>query len=244
MTKLPMQEENIWNLVAKRLSGEASDEELSELENLLRSNPDLHYPLQTIMDIWNQSHPQIDQEAGIAFEKHLGRMRNQNVDWDLRYPENGLREGKRKNNKKEWLLGLAAFLMAFSVIALVFEKSHNSTETFQAASSGQKNNSEISTKNGSKTNVILPDGSQVWLNAGSKLSYDKNYGNTIREINLTGEAFFDVVHNVEKPFIIHTSKMDIKVLGTRFNVKSYPTDKTTEATLIRGSIEVFVSICF
>ncbi len=55
-----------------------------------------------------------------------------------------------------------------------------------------------------------------------------------------GEAFFDVAHNAERPFVIHTARIDIKVLGTRFNVKSYPTDKTTEATLLRGSIEVSI----
>ena len=55
---------------------------------------------------------------------------------------------------------------------------------------------------------------------------------------LSGEGYFDVVKNIDKPFIIHTSKINIKVLGTQFNVRSYPTDNTTEASLIRGSIEV------
>jgi ferric-dicitrate binding protein FerR (iron transport regulator) len=84
----------------------------------------------------------------------------------------------------------------------------------------------------------LPDGTTVWLNAGSKLSYNKNYGNNLREVSLTGEAFFDVVKSAKKPFIIHTGKIDIRVLGTAFNVKSYPGEKTIETSLIRGSIEV------
>ena len=98
--------------------------------------------------------------------------------------------------------------------------------------------SQVSTKNGSKTNLILPDGTKVWLNAGSTITYDSSYGRALREVALTGEAFFDVVKNKEKPFIIHASKINIKVLGTQFNVRSYPTDNTTEASLIRGSIEV------
>jgi ferric-dicitrate binding protein FerR (iron transport regulator) len=97
---------------------------------------------------------------------------------------------------------------------------------------------EISTKNGSKTSLVLPDGTKVWLNASSELTYEKNYGNKLREVTLSGEAYFDVVKNKEKPFIIHTSKMDIKVLGTVFNVKCYPGEKTTETSLVRGSIEV------
>ncbi len=84
----------------------------------------------------------------------------------------------------------------------------------------------------------MPDGTKVWLNAGSELIYDKNYGNKLREVSLTGEAYFDVVKNPERPFLIHTRKMDIKVLGTAFNVKCYPGEKTTETSLVRGSIEV------
>jgi ferric-dicitrate binding protein FerR (iron transport regulator) len=101
-----------------------------------------------------------------------------------------------------------------------------------------KETSEISTRYGSKTNIVLPDGSKVWLNSGSKITYDKVFGETLREVSLTGEAYFDVVHNASRPFIIHTKAMDIKVLGTEFNVKSYPDEKTTETSLIRGSIEV------
>jgi ferric-dicitrate binding protein FerR (iron transport regulator) len=100
--------------------------------------------------------------------------------------------------------------------------------------------SEIFTGNGSRTHVVLPDGSIVWLNAGSRITYDKNFGATHREVNLTGEGFFDVARNAGMPFVIHAARIDIKVLGTRFNVKSYPSDKTTETTLIHGSIEVSI----
>jgi transmembrane sensor len=60
----------------------------------------------------------------------------------------------------------------------------------------------------------------------------------LREVTLEGEAFFDVTHNAAKPFIVHTSGLNIKVLGTAFNVKSYASDETIETTLLRGSIEV------
>jgi ferric-dicitrate binding protein FerR (iron transport regulator) len=96
----------------------------------------------------------------------------------------------------------------------------------------------ISTKNGSKSKIELPDGTQVWLNVGSRIKYDENYGKENRELTLTGEAYFDVARDASKPFILHTGKMDVKVLGTVFNVKAYPGDATTEAALIKGSIEV------
>ena len=78
----------------------------------------------------------------------------------------------------------------------------------------------------------------LFINGGSKIVYDESYGDKVREIQLFGEAYFDVVHNAEKPFIIHTKQLNIKVLGTAFNVRAYQNDKTTEAALIRGSIEV------
>jgi len=84
----------------------------------------------------------------------------------------------------------------------------------------------------------LPDGSVVWLNAGSKLEYDKSFGNTIREVKLSGEAYFDVVKNPSKPFIVNTNSAKVKVLGTAFNVRSYPDDNKIETSLIRGSVEV------
>ncbi|HRP56449.1 FecR family protein [Agriterribacter sp.] len=96
----------------------------------------------------------------------------------------------------------------------------------------------ITTQKGSKTNLVLPDGTKVWVNADTKLIYDKEFGNNAREVALTGEAYFDVVKDKTRPFIIHTSAVQVKVLGTTLNVRSYPTEKTTETTLIKGSVEV------
>ena len=84
----------------------------------------------------------------------------------------------------------------------------------------------------------MPDGTLVILNADSKLTYPDNFLGNTREVTLEGEAYFDVTHNKQKPFIIHSKSMDIKVLGTVFNVKAYPLENTSEATLIKGSIEV------
>jgi ferric-dicitrate binding protein FerR (iron transport regulator) len=84
----------------------------------------------------------------------------------------------------------------------------------------------------------LPDGTQVWLNADSRIAYNENFQGGIREVSLEGEAYFDVVRDEKRPFIIHTTAIDIKVLGTAFNVRSYANEKNTETSLIRGSIEV------
>jgi len=129
---------------------------------------------------------------------------------------------------------LAAGLLGFFLFKnmLVFSERYNKK---------QSTLSQVSTKPGSRmTQIQLPDGSVVRLNSSSSLTYDKNFGKNVREVNLTGEAFFDVTKDSSHPFIIHTNVIDIKVLGTAFNVKSYPNDAITETSLIRGTVEVTV----
>lgn len=91
---------------------------------------------------------------------------------------------------------------------------------------------------GSQSNIILPDGTSVSLNAGSKLVYDFSYGNTAREVVLEGEAYFKVIRHKSKPFIVQTDKASIKALGTEFNVKAYPEENWVETILVKGSVLV------
>lgn len=97
---------------------------------------------------------------------------------------------------------------------------------------------EIDTPAGAKSKVVLPDGSTIWLNAGSNIKYAESFGKKGREVFLSGEAFFDVKSNQSKIFVVKTSELNIKAYGTTFNVKSYPGEGTIEATLIKGSIGV------
>ncbi|MDN3657148.1 DUF4974 domain-containing protein [Ferruginibacter paludis] len=91
---------------------------------------------------------------------------------------------------------------------------------------------------GERKNFQLPDGSVVTLNGGSKVTIGEGYGISTRDIFLEGEAFFDVKHNQDIPFIVHTTAMDIKAVGTAFDVKAYPGEKITETSLIKGMVEV------
>ena len=92
------------------------------------------------------------------------------------------------------------------------------------------------TKSGERKKITLPDGSTVLLNAQSSLSIGKEFNETCREVVLKGEAYFDVIHNKNKPFKVRTEEFNINVLGTAFNVKAYPDEISSEATLIRGII--------
>ena len=237
-----MVNDRIWLLIGRKLAGEASAEELQELEQLLRTRPEIHFPLQTLSDLWSRKFSHVDTKLENAYAFHLEKMKQAGVEpghADIEHPDDTayLLEGSRKRRHRKTLL-VSLLTVGILVIAIwwypSFQKNIKEPQLIKASVS------EVSTKFGSKSKIVLPDGSEVWLNAGSKLTYDEQFGKTLREVKLTGEAFFDVVKNPSKPFVIHASNVDIKVLGTQFNVKSYPGERTTEAALIRGTIEVSI----
>lgn len=134
-----------------------------------------------------------------------------------------------------WLYaGAAAACIAIAVLLVVIQRPVQKQYNQQALLSDHIETS----KPGEKRTLLLSDGSKVTLNAGSTFTISKNFNERLREVTLEGEAYFDIEHNPEKPFIIHTTSMNIKVLGTIFNVKAYPTDKTLETSLLKGSVEV------
>jgi len=98
----------------------------------------------------------------------------------------------------------------------------------------------VENRSGQKSDFTLPDGTRVWLNGASKLVYKSSF-DKIREVTLEGEAFFDVVEDKTKPFVVNASKIVIKVLGTAFNVKSYQEEKTIETTLVRGKVLIEIA---
>ena len=97
---------------------------------------------------------------------------------------------------------------------------------------------EIAAPLGAKSNVTLPDGTKVWLNAGTKITYNTGFDQKDRVVFLTGEAFFHVKTNPNKPFIVKTSDLMVRALGTKFNVKAYPDERTITATLEEGKIDI------
>jgi ferric-dicitrate binding protein FerR (iron transport regulator) len=114
------------------------------------------------------------------------------------------------------------------------------TKVIQGAESVVYSNTTIQMPLGSKSNVTLPDGSSVWLNAGSTLTYPADFGLDTRELQLVGEAFFDVKSDSLMPFLVHTVGMTVRAKGTRFNVKAYPDDEMMAATLEEGKLDVLI----
>lgn len=134
--------------------------------------------------------------------------------------------------KYSWLKIAAAILIVAGVAAFLYTNIHPK-ETLPIE---QEYVSHFSSKEGERKKITLSDGSTVLLNFRSSLSLHKDFNKNTREVELIGEAFFDVAKNKDKPFVVHTSDFDINVLGTSFNVKVYPEDATSEAVLIEGLI--------
>jgi ferric-dicitrate binding protein FerR (iron transport regulator) len=136
----------------------------------------------------------------------------------------------RKRGIRKWLIAASVVAIGFTAWSLIPGNNSDAKKEITEAS--------IVAQNGSRIRSLLPDGTVVWLNAGSNLKY-KEFTESKREVYLEGEAYFDVVKQPDRPFIVHTSGIDIKVLGTAFNVKSYPEDKNVETTLFKGQVMVF-----
>lgn len=96
----------------------------------------------------------------------------------------------------------------------------------------------ISTPNGGQYQIILTDGTKVWLNAASSLRYPTVFSGNERVVELEGEAYFEVKENQKSPFLVISNNQKVKVLGTHFNIKSYPDDPVIKTTLLEGRVQV------
>lgn len=235
-----MSQERFWILTTRKIAGEASPEDLAELEKLVQQHPEWQFAVQNLEDIWNSQPPVDPSEEEDAYLLHLHRMQEKNVPFGNKENEgeDASFEMPRRFNRRRIAWITSGIAVAAAVAAIIFL--YPVSSMVKPADKPLANINEISTRLGSKTQIKLPDGSVVWLNAGSKLVYDKSYGQEDRQVSLVGEAYFDVVKDPNKPFLVHTSSVQVRVLGTLFNVKAYPEDKTTETSLIRGSLEVSI----
>ncbi|HEY4110114.1 FecR family protein [Puia sp.] len=206
-----------------KLSGEANAEELATLDRLLGDHPEWNARLEAMGEWWTHAAPGSPRLKKGAMQRHLQRL-NQSEHLPSR--------GPRRRRFFLFALGIAASLAGFSFFAYQWQSTSKKPAPAPVATNS------VSTKPGSKSKIQLPDGTQVWLNADSRLVYSESFTGAAREVQLCGEAYFDVVKDHRHPFIIHTNAINVLVLGTTLNVRSYANEKNTEAVLIHGSVEV------
>lgn len=97
---------------------------------------------------------------------------------------------------------------------------------------------EVVVPYGKKSQMVLADGTKVWLNAGSRMAFPSEFTGTQRTVFLEGEAYFEVAHHAAQPFVVNAREVAVKVLGTRFNISAYTTDETVETVLLEGKVSL------
>lgn len=207
-----MNEEKFKFLVDKYLNGKTSEAEEAELFQ--------HYN-------HLQEHKSWDEELMGSEEKVKGRL--------FRKITNAI--AKENNVKRSYSFYIWRAAACAAVLLLVAGWMNFSNNPFKHSSPVKELTKIAPAKHTLK--ITLSDGTLVFLNSGSKLTYPEQFTGNTREINLNGEAYFEVVH-LKKPFLIHSGKMLTQVLGTSFNVKAYENDKTAKIAVLTGKVGVRV----
>ncbi|WP_342329180.1 FecR domain-containing protein [Pedobacter sp. FW305-3-2-15-E-R2A2] len=224
-----MDSNRIMELLARKMANEATTHELEELDELMAIYPDsLHYE-EVLKEIWSDSgaeKPSHNLYINRIFEQHKLKF---SEEFEPVLLEEEIPSSWYKKYVGVFAIACSLFLIC---LAALFQLNRKTVDFDTVIVSGK----------GMRKKITLPDGTLVWLNADSKLSYDSKLNEKGRRlVYLIGEAFFDVAHQKNRTFIVQTNKISIKVLGTAFNVKAYDLDQVSEATLLRGSIELSVN---
>jgi len=140
--------------------------------------------------------------------------------------------------RKNFLRYAAIFIIAFGLSWMLQKKMTTPITQSDVIAETILQYNEILVPYGSKTKVILPDSSTVWLNAGARLRYPAHFDDLSRNVFLQGEGFFEVTKDSKNPFIVNSNGLNIKVLGTKFNLKANADDNFIETTLVEGVIEI------
>jgi ferric-dicitrate binding protein FerR (iron transport regulator) len=223
-----MQQERFIELLTKKLSGEITLSEQMELSRWLEANPDDAHLEAQMSDIFNNDSQPAHSGKQLSKREQNWHKLHQLMEEEP-YPVVIGRKPAKIRSALRWAAAAAILLFVVTIGMRMQNGGHKP---------GINNSNIVATKKGSKSNLVLPDGSKVWINSDSKISYEDGFGKTHRTLSLTGEAYFDVVKDPERPFIIHTSELDVKVLGTAFNVRAYPDESNSTTTLVRGSLQV------
>ncbi len=221
------------DLLDNFLKGKTSTEERKTLFEIINKEKDQEHITAWFYEKWDEAPAKRPKSESLKTLNELKSALNIDADLDKSFEYININTRTGINNVAFHFLGYAAVFIAAVFIMYTAYYLYNR----QKSSPGAEKY-EINVPEGSKSEVALTDGTKIWLNSGSKLAYADYTDSETREVFLEGEAFFDVVENKHKPFIVKTTDIYIKVLGTKFNVRSYPEDNIIEATLISGMIEI------
>jgi transmembrane sensor len=213
--------------MARVLSGEASPADKDELDRHIQSDAELGRQFELLKKLWHAK-PFATADPSSSIDELLRRARS--------IEEQSLPSIPSRSYwaMRKWFAAAAILLFVFAGWRWL----HPSSISTPVASHQISYTDSVVTRNGNRQLEVLPGGTKVWLNAGSRLNYSKAFDGATREVELEGEAYFDVAHLPRRPFIVHIGEVQVKVLGTLFNVKSYAADASVTTTLVHGSVAI------
>jgi transmembrane sensor len=219
-------EEKYQDLIIKYLDQSISENEVKELSCWVKESDENYSVFMEFKEIWNSSRLAIGDESDV--DKALSSFYS-------------VKTEKRQSGitvKKVLALmvnAAAIFLVAFLITTLSHNTKKSNNDIFPEGIT------QINIPAGHKGQVILPDGTKVWLNSNTTMKYNSRFNEKLRKVFIDGEAFLDVAKDSTRPFQVETSEIMLQVLGTSFNVKSYGNDDDVETTLVEGSLKIISS---
>lgn len=218
-----MDEKQLIKLIEKYLAGQCSEEEKTAVEQWYET-------FEQQQRLFFNGDPKEMEESSERSLKALQRRLPQNYEHHLKLPSEKPTARPKSSPVRHFHIWVAAacVLLCLSVLIGLYFKQTQFPEKYTVLSVGI----------GKVKHWKLPDGSSVWLNAGSTMKLPKNFNKEKREVYLEGEAFFDVAKQVDKPFLIHSGNLHTRVLGTTFSISAYQAATLNTVTVVNGKVQV------
>jgi ferric-dicitrate binding protein FerR (iron transport regulator) len=217
-----MTKEQYIDIFEKYIKNKASEDEIRQLTSFIENNPRLnrwfeerirHSPAEIDEDVKQRMFGNIRQQTGASGTDDTDELPLRSA-W------------------KKWMRIAAAIVLPVAMVYGLYR--------YHAAGSGNQTDNVwvVSAEQGEKANITLPDGSRVWLNSASKLTYSNTFNQKDRLLQLDGEAYFEVTHDAKKAFIVQCMDIKTEVLGTTFGIKAYEEDSLIAVVLIEGKVQI------
>ena len=215
------------NLIPGYLKGELTPDEIKALISWIKTSRINKRYFDEYCEIWITTKASIE-DPGYNFKEGFSKFKQK-----INIGKDGSMGSIKMVSFKTFMRYAAIFIVAASLSGFLFY-SLGKHQTIQ----GRLSYNELKVPLGSHARFSLSDGTIVTLNAGSSLKYDNRFGIKDRTVQLEGEGYFDVAKDSKRPFVVKTSYLNVRALGTIFNIKAYAEDNTIETTLVEGSVKI------
>ena len=233
-----MQQDEIYELVATQLSDTLTADESRRLNEWIEASEANREEYNRLVKVW-QSTPDVSelsqydsQKAFALFKNRIHASGEQST-----VAESVVAQPKAKSiGKHRYVISFMRYAAVVAVLVCAC--------SYLFYNIGQRNMEQafamikVEAPQGSTTKMTLPDGTEVWLNAGSRIEYSQGFGVRDRKVKLSGEGYFEVHHNKAMPFIVNSSSLNVQVLGTKFDFRDYPSDHSAMVSLDEGSVAI------